>query len=186
MSVGENIRTARKIANLSQEELASAIGSTKSTVSKYELGHREPPIDTIHKIAKATGFTPAFIISGETGTSITHLDNGVHIYKSLYPHRVIAMRLNDCPPENNETIVYQDEYIIISVDDNSTASSEDIAEIIKAHRPEYLINQQSSSANANRIVEIFQKLNCVGQEEAIKRIAELAEISRYQRHYEGD
>lgn len=51
--VGEKIKNARQIKGMSQEALARAIGSTKSTISKYELGHREPSLDTIQRIADA-------------------------------------------------------------------------------------------------------------------------------------
>lgn len=51
--IGERIKHARQIEGMSQETLARAIGSTKSTISKYELGHREPSLDTIQRIADA-------------------------------------------------------------------------------------------------------------------------------------
>lgn len=51
--IGERIKHARQIKGMSQETLARAIGSTKSTISKYELGHREPSLDTIQRIADA-------------------------------------------------------------------------------------------------------------------------------------
>lgn len=53
--IGANIRKLRKEKGISQEAVAIAISSTKSTVSKYELGHREPSWDVLRKIADALG-----------------------------------------------------------------------------------------------------------------------------------
>lgn len=53
VEVGRRIKELRQQKGKSQEELALAIGSTKSTISKYELGHREPSLETIQKIADA-------------------------------------------------------------------------------------------------------------------------------------
>jgi len=38
---------------MSQEELAFALGTTKSTISKYELGRRQPRIEHLSSIAAA-------------------------------------------------------------------------------------------------------------------------------------
>ncbi len=54
-SIGNNIRTARLQKGISQEELALAIGVTKSTISKYELGQREPRSEQLNTIAAALG-----------------------------------------------------------------------------------------------------------------------------------
>lgn len=53
MNIGENIKNARCNKGISQADLARAIGATKSTISKYELGHRQPSLETIQKIANA-------------------------------------------------------------------------------------------------------------------------------------
>lgn len=53
----ENLRTARKSANLSQKEVAEAIGVAKSTYSLYESGAREPDVNKIRKLAKLLGVT---------------------------------------------------------------------------------------------------------------------------------
>lgn len=181
MGVGENIKTARKVAKLSQSDLAKAIGSTKSTISKYELGRREPSLDIINRIAQATGFTPAFIVSGEVGTSVTHLSNGVHIYKALNLFDTINEYLHEAH-DNDESILYQDDYLIVTIDKGASASSDEVTEIIKTHRPEYIDNNSlTKNAATGRIVELYKKLNNLGQQKAVERIEELTEIPKYQR-----
>ena len=49
----ENLKKARKSAGLTQVGLAKKIGTTKSTISLYESGKREPDIVRLKEIAKA-------------------------------------------------------------------------------------------------------------------------------------
>lgn len=50
-TLGENLRAARVAAKLTQEELAEKLGTTKSAISRYEQGKREPALAQIAKIA---------------------------------------------------------------------------------------------------------------------------------------
>ena len=72
--VGDNIKRARINSGVSQEELARVIGATKSTISKYELGHREPSLNTIQRIADALAvdFLDLVEISGDT-KAVNHI-----------------------------------------------------------------------------------------------------------------
>lgn len=49
------VRRARMLAGLSQQELASRIGTTQSAVSRWERGHDEPRLSTLTSIARACG-----------------------------------------------------------------------------------------------------------------------------------
>lgn len=49
---GEKLRELRKRNKLTQKELASMIGITKSVVSFYELGDRTPSPDILRKLAQ--------------------------------------------------------------------------------------------------------------------------------------
>lgn len=48
-----DIRTKRKKANLTQDELAQKIGINRATLSKYETGQIEPPFSQLVKISDA-------------------------------------------------------------------------------------------------------------------------------------
>ena len=62
MTIGERIRTAREAANLTQEELGRACGTTKQTIYKYENGIvSNIPLDRLELIAKAVGVNSAYI-----------------------------------------------------------------------------------------------------------------------------
>lgn len=53
MSIGENIKEARKAAKVTQQELARMINKGTSTIQKYELNITAPPIKVIKQIALA-------------------------------------------------------------------------------------------------------------------------------------
>ncbi len=55
MAVVAGIVAARKAAGLSQAALAARIGSTQSAVARMEAGRASPRLDTLRRIARATG-----------------------------------------------------------------------------------------------------------------------------------
>ena len=55
MSIGQNIRDARKKAHLRQADLSTRTGLSTMTIRRYESGEREPKPSDIANIAKALG-----------------------------------------------------------------------------------------------------------------------------------
>ena len=53
--VGKNIKTYRKMRNMTLEALATLVFKSKSTVSKYEKGEIALDLETLYDIAKALG-----------------------------------------------------------------------------------------------------------------------------------
>lgn len=56
MGVGYVILTARASAGLTQEQLAREIGTSQSTVARWESGAQIPSVRSLLKIADASGF----------------------------------------------------------------------------------------------------------------------------------
>lgn len=54
-NIGDKIKTFRAKAQMTQEQLAQAIGVKRSVISKYENGSVEPSISQLQRIAKALG-----------------------------------------------------------------------------------------------------------------------------------
>ena len=52
MSVGDNIKKARKNAGLTQKELAEKCGAAEITIRQYESSKREPRNEQLMKIAR--------------------------------------------------------------------------------------------------------------------------------------
>lgn len=56
MTPGQLLAEARRAAGLSQDELATRAGTSRSTLSSYEHGHRSPTLTTASRILAATGY----------------------------------------------------------------------------------------------------------------------------------
>lgn len=52
--LAKRIRTARENARLSQDELGKSIGLSDKSVSAYEKGRSQPPLENLRKIAEVT------------------------------------------------------------------------------------------------------------------------------------
>jgi transcriptional regulator with XRE-family HTH domain len=65
LDIGERIRTARKKANLSQIQLADAIGVESNTVSRWENGHLNIKAEKILSIATTLGVSVSYILGEE-------------------------------------------------------------------------------------------------------------------------
>lgn len=71
----ENLKEARKEANLTQKDVADTIGVAKSTYSLYESGNREPNVITLKKIASVLKVSSDKLLGIEEPTTIAaHLD----------------------------------------------------------------------------------------------------------------
>jgi transcriptional regulator with XRE-family HTH domain len=60
--MGARLRTLREAAGLTQLELAARSEVTHETISRLELGRRSPRAETIERLARALGVTPAELI----------------------------------------------------------------------------------------------------------------------------
>lgn len=54
-TTGERIRAYRKIARMTQEQLAEKVGVNRVTITQYENGSITPPLDRLEKVASALG-----------------------------------------------------------------------------------------------------------------------------------
>lgn len=67
-AIGKFITRKRKEKNMTQEQLAEAIGVSNKTVSKWERGISMPDYGTVEGLCRALGITPAELIRGEEGS----------------------------------------------------------------------------------------------------------------------
>lgn len=81
--VGQRIREARSRTNMSQQQLALSIGVSDKTVSAYEIGRVDPPIEILRKISKTTQHPIGYFL-GEIQSSIeAKLDRIANELKSI-------------------------------------------------------------------------------------------------------
>lgn len=63
MANGERIKTLREQFNMTQDELADRLGTTKQTIYKYETGVvTNIPSDKIEEMARIFGVTPSYLM----------------------------------------------------------------------------------------------------------------------------
>lgn len=60
---GERLAEARRAKGLSQSRLAVALGVSKSAVSRWERGTREPDLRTLSELVELLGVTYAELLS---------------------------------------------------------------------------------------------------------------------------
>ncbi|MBZ0266171.1 helix-turn-helix domain-containing protein [bacterium] len=71
--VGEALRKARKLQNLTQEELAKRSGIDRATISQIENNREEPRLDTIERLAEALRISPAELWLSASSENKRHL-----------------------------------------------------------------------------------------------------------------
>ncbi len=59
-----NVQRLRSKRKMSQKALADRVGISVSYVSMLERAQRSPPLETIEKMARALGVTPANLLAG--------------------------------------------------------------------------------------------------------------------------
>lgn len=64
--VGERIKALRTIFGLTQEELAKELDISRSSLSLYETGKREPDYELLRKICKYFNVTADYLLNSET------------------------------------------------------------------------------------------------------------------------
>lgn len=62
MRVGERIRYLRIRSGIKQGTLAQHVHCSQNSISKYENGHTEPPIDTLKQLAEALDTTVDYLV----------------------------------------------------------------------------------------------------------------------------
>lgn len=86
-NIGENIKMLRQMRGMSQEQLGSRIGKTRSAVSQYEHGEIVPRMGVIERLAEVFGVSKHDIIGGYEYTVADFPAYGeqelVEIYRSL-------------------------------------------------------------------------------------------------------
>lgn len=73
MAFNERLKELRNRRSLSQADLADAIGVSKSAVSMYERGERNPDFETLEAIADFFNVDMNYLLGKESG-SIYYLD----------------------------------------------------------------------------------------------------------------
>ncbi len=77
MTIGNEIKNARKKAGLTQKELGKRLGISYQTVAQWENDLRKPKFDTILRISKALEVDPYSLMDFDMATAVLsdHINN---------------------------------------------------------------------------------------------------------------
>jgi transcriptional regulator with XRE-family HTH domain len=65
MSIGKRIRKRRQILEMTQQELAEAIGVTPQHISAIEQDKRDPSLSSLAQLAEELGVTIDYLVTGK-------------------------------------------------------------------------------------------------------------------------
>ena len=68
--LGQNIRNARKLRNISQDKFAEMLGVETATLSKIECGKSNPTPETIEKIIEVLNINPYLLYMSDEDINI--------------------------------------------------------------------------------------------------------------------
>lgn len=192
MSLGEKIRKYRKERGFTQKSLGKLVGISEAMVRQYELGLRNPKIDTLQKIAAVLN-VPLIALDERFKGADSSLSEMIYITQD----KIKQLESLKAQLENGE-LDFPEEHRKekISELENQIATSWDYVQQlaclrVQTAREEYmdvdyvpepidglfLVGDVNISPNV--LLKYFYKLNHDGKAEAIKRVKELTFIFDY-------
>lgn len=173
-NMGNQIKRARQLRGLSQEELGKAIGTTKSAVSKYELGHREPSFSQLRQIADALNVTIGYLQGYDAIDAKEVMDAaGSGDFRTL--EKLLGMpdgSIMPVPPEEAAELEKR-------LEQEQHESELNLNKIRFNIKLAYDRFTEQDYILLRSLIRPFSNLNHNGQQEAVKRVEELTEIPRY-------
>jgi len=102
MALNENIKNARKKNNMTQRQLADAIGVSHNTISDWESGNHKPDIDTLFLLCKVLSVDANYMLDYEEKIKELKSQNKLNDdqYKQILKNKGLM--------DNNENISEED------------------------------------------------------------------------------
>jgi transcriptional regulator with XRE-family HTH domain len=94
VSAGRVIREARKVAGLSQHQLAERVGVPRQSIVRWERGNVEPGFDTVRRLLRCCGYDVS-VVRYEPDAAVDVRLGGK---RSLTPHERVLVLLGDPAP----------------------------------------------------------------------------------------
>lgn len=82
--LGDKIKQARTTSHITQRELARVVGVSDKSISAYESGRINPPLDVLTKIAEETSTPlPSFFDQSKESTIIAKLTEIARLFEEV-------------------------------------------------------------------------------------------------------
>lgn len=165
MTIGKNIKTARKIAGMTQKELAEKLKTSQQNLAQYENDKRKPKLETLEKIASALGVRTAQLAPELVEISNVNLEV-IHNMESLLRH-LPEMNLPDKVKEMHRQTA------INTIEKHQNELAEMNLLIL-------------SDAKQRKLLTDFLSLNDNGKQKAVEQVELLTKIPEYQGENNSD
>lgn len=180
-AIGERIKEARQERGLSQEELAQIINSTKSAISRYESGKRQPRIEQLQRIADALNISAYDLIDSGFGALDAVMPSnwqGVNLDHAKVDSKFLSVLLSNLTKLDRNTAVYLRSRNAIFALAESSGLADMALSFITEHEK---LSDQSTNyfPNFQKLIEAFSQLNNEGQEKAVSYTEDI--LPRYRR-----
>ena len=144
--LGENIYNLRKNRNISQEEFAEILNTSRQAVSKWERNEAKPDIDKLILIAKLFNVSIDYLLNYEIDH--TNISGLINMLKESYKNNNFTISINDIKtwcskyPNNFELYLSSSEYLYVASINNNDNEYLELAllyinKAINQYIPEY-------------------------------------------------
>lgn len=189
-TLSAGIKFAREQAGLTQSQLAEKIGTTPQNISQYERGIRRPKIETIARIASALKRSPFDLIPyNDASTDIFIRKNNAleELAISVKVAEIRAEKVDGVKPDEklrkkilDEKIQQVSKRYIVPAEVLEVDASECIDELWRN------LHEKGDSISTlpelqKRMLNLMDTMTPAGQQTAVDRVEELAQIPKYQR-----
>lgn len=99
-TLGQRIKEFRKNRNMTQEELATALNTSKTAISRYESDKREPSLDIIERIAS--------ILNVDVGEILLDLDEAANWRKIVHDAECKILGISESLKDRDLTTILED------------------------------------------------------------------------------
>ena len=181
MDIGDRIRSVRMARGLTQSDLGKRSGMADSAIRRYESNRVNPTATTLQRIAAALDVSVDYLLG-------TYQLKGILNYKTAAIRGRIFESAEQAGLSKEELCAK----LGLPIDEwfkweeaSSTSYLDYLPEIAKllGISENVLSGKKADTTPTDRmrLIAAFDNLNLSGQQEAVKRVEELAEIERYQK-----
>lgn len=190
MTIGEQIRNARKIANMTQKALGDALGVSSQMIAQYEKGDRIPKIGTLSKIAQALNVSIGDLDSEYT-SMMGDLNNASNLETQLkqFLENIPNMNASEESKQENITkasVLLRKTQELIGMIDSGMSQDREKKQILDECRTLKNGIKEAEDDIDNIFLTVLHNLNIKGQEKVILYATDLIQIPEYRKDDESD
>ncbi|MBD5402224.1 helix-turn-helix transcriptional regulator [bacterium] len=178
--IGKRMREIRELKGMTQKQVADRCGMVDSAIRRYEAGGANPKAETLCRIAKAldVSITDLLNFSEKDKEAVINAEKMLSNIdgQTIVPGNVKETKMGDLSAEYNAVNEILSELILLPL------AQEKAQEILEQNKPQTAQYHQLQirKEKEKELNAIFNTLNEKGQQTAIERLKELAQIPEYQ------